>query len=157
MPHGSIIDVIPAPAADVFWLLHDYNRRLEWDTLLQDAFLLDGVSSANIGVRSICKGKTLLGGIALETQYVTFSPPNVAAVKMLNQPPFFNTFAATIRHTDLGSGASRIEYVYNFTARPRWLQLFLHPVMKWAFNFETRKRLKALRRHFLSQSHDRSR
>ena len=65
MPHGRVSDVIPAPAEEVFRLLHDYDRRLEWDTLLQAAFLLDGCKQADVGARSVCKGKSRLGGIAL--------------------------------------------------------------------------------------------
>ncbi len=148
MPRGRVSDVIPAPADDVFRLLHDYNRRLEWDTLLQDAYLLDGREQAGVGVKSVCKGKSWLGGIALKTEYITFRPPNVAAVRMINRPPFFETFAATILHVAQPDGSSTIEYNYNFTSRPRWLRFVLHPDMNFAFKFETRKRLAALRRHF---------
>jgi polyketide cyclase/dehydrase/lipid transport protein len=149
MPHGCVTDVIPASAADVFQLLHNYDRRLEWDTLLRAAYLLDGATQAAMGVRSICQGKRRLGGIALETEYVSFRPPYVAAVRMVNSPPFFGTFAATIRHTDQSDGKSTIEYVYNFTARPNWLAPVLHPIMNRLFNFETKKRLAALRQYLI--------
>jgi hypothetical protein len=148
MPHGRVSDVIPAPAAAVFQLLHDYDRRLEWDTLLQRAELLDGAPAAALGVKSLCQGRPVLGGFALITEYVSFRPPEVAAVQMLNRPPFFDTFAATIRHAENGDGGSRIEYLYNFTARPRWLRPLLHPIMNWMFKWETKKRLAALRQHF---------
>ena len=59
MPHGSVTETIPAPSSEVFRLLHDYDRRLEWDTLLQDARLCDnwtdggaalgGSGQANVG------------------------------------------------------------------------------------------------------------
>lgn len=156
MPHARVVDEIPAPAADVFRLLHDYDRRLEWDTLLQRAYLLEGQSAAGLGVKSVCQGKPQLGGIALTTEYISYDPPHVAAVRMLNSPPFFESFAATIRHTDNSDGTSRIEYVYNFTARPRWLKPLLHPIMNWMFKLETRKRLAALRRHFAASSNPQS-
>jgi len=148
MPHGTIRDNIPAPASDVFNLLHDYGRRLEWDTLLSEAYLTDGFEQAELGAVSVCRGKMLLGRIALKTRYVSFRPPGVAAVKMLNRPPLFKEFAATIRHQNLADGGSSIEYVYSFTARPKWLRPLLHPLMGWLFAWETRKRLRALRRHF---------
>lgn len=152
MPHGTVTDVIPAPAADVFELLHDYNRRLEWDTLLQAAYLLDGSSSAGVGVKSVCQGRRMLGGIALTTEYVSFRPPELAAVRMVNRPLFFDTFAATIRHQDRPGGTLLIEYKYNFTSRPAWLRFILHPLMNFVFNLETRKRLAALRRRFTETS-----
>ena len=129
MPHGSVTDVIPAAADDVFHLLHDYDRRLEWDTLLRAAYLLDNCHEAGLGVKSVCAGKWRLGGIALTTEYISFSPPNVAAVRMVNRPPFFESFAATIRHGAMSDGSSSIEYKYNFTARPAWLRFVLHPLM----------------------------
>jgi hypothetical protein len=44
MAHSEISEVIPAPSSAVFDLLHDYKRRLEWDTLLQAAYLEDGAT-----------------------------------------------------------------------------------------------------------------
>lgn len=148
MPHGSVTAAIPASSAEVFRHLHDYNRRLEWDTLLQDARLCDDLTEARLHATSVCTGRWYLGGIALKTEYVSFNPPHIAAVKMLNRPPFFETFAATIRHHDLDDGSSSLEYKYNFNARPTWLRWLLHLVMDHVFRWETRKRLGALRRWF---------
>jgi hypothetical protein len=152
MPHGSVTDVIPASSSEVFRLLHDYKRRLEWDTLLQSAQLCDGWKEAQLHANSVCKGRWYLGGIALRTEYVSFQSPSVAAVKMVNSPPFFSAFAATIRHEDLPESSSSIEYKYNFTARPSWLRWLLHPIMARIFRWETKKRLRALR-HFFEDSH----
>ena len=33
MPHGCVTEIIPASSEEVFWLLHDYNRRLELSLL----------------------------------------------------------------------------------------------------------------------------
>jgi hypothetical protein len=157
MPHGSESETIPASRAEVFRLLHDYDRRLEWDTLLQDARLCENWTEAQLHARSVCTGRWYLGGIALETEYVSFNPPEVAAVKMLNRPRPFDTFAATIRHRDLSDGSSTVEYKYNFTARPAWLRWLLHPAMAAVFRWETRKRLRALRRFFSDSSSARCR
>lgn len=151
MPHGSVSTIIPAPSAEVFQLLHDYNRRLEWDTLLQAAYLTDGWREAQLHATSLCKGRWYLGGLALKTEYISFNPPKVAAVKMVNRPLFFESFAATIRHRDQLDGSSQIEYKYNFSARPRWLRWILHPVMARLFQMETKKRLEALCKHFISR------
>ena len=148
MPHGCVSETIPAISADVFRLLHDYNRRLEWDTLLQDARLCENWTVAQLHATSICTGRWYLGGLSLRTEYVSFNSPNVAAVKMINRPPFFDAFAATIRHRDLNDGSSSIEYKYNFIARPMCLRWMLHPIMDTIFRWETRKRLRALRRFF---------
>ncbi len=150
MPHGTITETIPAPSAAVFELLHDYRRRLEWDTLLRGARLEDGWAEAQLHATSVCTGRWYLGGIAVRTEYVAFNPPRAAAVKMLNRPAFFGAFAATIRHRDTGDGTSSVTYTYQFTARPAWLRWLLHPVMAAIFGWETRKRLSALRRFFVA-------
>jgi hypothetical protein len=89
--------------------------------------------------------------LALKTVYVSFDRPKVAAVKLVNSPPFFATWAASIRHTDLEQSTSGISYTFQFTARPRWLRWLLEPIMSFVFRWETRKRLRALRDHFSAQ------
>ena len=89
MPKGSVVEIVPAPSELVFELLHNYDKRLEWDTLLQDAHLCDDWSSAQRHATSLCKGRWYLGGIALKTKYVSFVPGVIAAVTMLNRPAFF--------------------------------------------------------------------
>jgi hypothetical protein len=152
MPSFEIKETIPAAAKIVFALIHDYDRRLQWDTLLQEAYLEPEFAEAHRGAVSVCRGKFILGGFAVRTRYVTFEKGKVAAVKMLNQPPFFDTFAASIRHFDLGENLSQIIYKVNFTAKPRWLRFILHPVMRAMFAWETRKRLKALKKFIQSQA-----
>jgi hypothetical protein len=144
MPQGSVRETLPAPADRVFALLHDYDRRLEWDTLLCEAYFTEGWSHAQSGAIAVCRGRRRVGGLGLKTVYITFVPGRVAAVRMINRPPFFESFAATIRHEDCGEN-SRIEYKFNFTARPRWLRWLLHPVMTHIFTWETKRRLAALR------------
>jgi len=134
---------MPCSSAVVFELLHDYDRRLEWDTLLRAARLTRGHTVAEKGATSLCVGKPFFGLIGVETRYLTFVPGSIAAVEMINRPPFFEHFAASIRHEDVGEG-SRLTYKLNFTARPRFLRWVLHPIMLVALRSETRKRLTAL-------------
>ncbi|MFO1019725.1 MAG: SRPBCC family protein [Planctomycetales bacterium] len=152
MPHGVISHILPASAARVFEVLHDYTRRLEWDPLLQEATLTDGWQQAQLHATSLCVGRRSLGGLPLKTRYISFSPGKVAAVKMINRPPLFETFAASIRHADLPDGTSRLTYAYNFTARPRWLRPILHPLISLAFSLETHRRLASLRRYLTKNS-----
>ena len=148
MPHGEVSEIISAPSAEVFDLLHDYEHRLDWDTLLQAAYLTGGATEAGKGVTSVCVGRSSLGGLALETVYVSFDRPRVAAVKLVNSPWLFATWAASIRHADLGPAESRVTCTWHFTARPRLLRWLLEPIMSVVFRWETRKRLIALRDHF---------
>ena len=148
MPTAEIRETIPASSEAVFELLHDYRRRLEWDTLLREAHLEPEFSEAKRGAISVCRGKLILGGFALRTQYVSFEKGKVATVKLLNQPPFFASFAASIRHVEIDAHRSQIIYKVNLTAKPVFLRPLLHPLMCVVLVWETRKRLKALKNFF---------
>lgn len=137
--------MIGASCEAVFDAVHDYERRLEWDSMLSRATLLGGATAAKVGVRSVCVGTWKGGLLALETEYVRFERGQAAAVKLTNRPPFFGKFAATIRHTAIGQGRSRTTYVYSFRARPRLLAPILEPIMNAMLSREVRDRLQALR------------
>jgi hypothetical protein len=148
VPTVEVKETIPASAEAVFALVHDYGRRLEWDTLLREAYLEPEFLEAKRGAVSVCRGKLILGGFALRTEYVSFENGKVAAVKLLNEPPFFDSFAASIRHFPVSEAESEIVYKLSFTAKPKWLKWFLQPLMRRVFVWEIRKRLKALRQFF---------
>lgn len=151
MPHATVRAIMPATSEQVFALLHDYSRRLEWDTLLSEAYLLEGFPEAELGAVSVCRGRRSLGGFAMQTRYISFVPGRLAAVKLTAAAPFFVTFAASIRHQDRPDGSSQIEYQYHFTAKPRWLRWLLHPLMNRVLAYETRQRLKALAKYVAKQ------
>jgi hypothetical protein len=54
MPRGKESELIPATSAEVFDLVHDYGRRMEWDTLLSAAYLDDGHTQACKGASECC-------------------------------------------------------------------------------------------------------
>ena len=152
MPTAEIRETIHASTDAVFALLHDYKRRLEWDTLLQEAYLEPEFEKSEKGAISVCRGKRILGGFAVRTEYLSFEPGKVAAVKMLNHPPFFESFAASIRHFAIDDAHSEVVYKVNFTAKPVWLRPILNPLMRAVFVWETRKRLKALKNFFQTKA-----
>ena len=145
MPRETVSVEIAASCTAVFNLIHDYGRRLEWDSLLSKACLLDGATEAGVGVRSLCVGTWRGAYLPLETEYVRFEPGVVTAVKLTNHPPFFDHFAATMRHTALGDNRSRLTYIYYFRTRPQLLAPLLEPIINRLLKRETQNRLHALR------------
>lgn len=150
MPSATVSQAMPCDAASVFQLLHNYSRRLDWDTLLRKARLTQGHTVATKGATSLCVGRPLFGLIGIETRYVTFTPGVVAAVTMINHPPFFKSFVASIRHEDTAQG-SIATYKFQFMARPAILRWILHPVMLYILRRETVKRLQALASYLKNQ------
>ena len=145
------IDIRATPEM-AFDLIHDYPRRLEWDTFLKEARLLEGAESAGVGVQARCTARNGFGGLVMETVYVSFDRPRVAAVKMTRGPAVLETFAASLRQDDVEAGITRVTYRFNFSTKPRWLRAILDPIAAALFRREVRQRLQALKRY---QEHSR--
>jgi hypothetical protein len=145
MPRKTLSIEIAAPCKTVFDLFHNYDLRLEWDSMLKEAVLLNGAEAAGKGVEARCVGKWRSAGIAMVTEYVSFDRGRVAAVKLTRSVPFFEHFAASIRHEAVSAGRSRVIYTYSFRARPKRFAFVLEPIMNFVLRGETRARLKSLR------------
>ena len=145
--HLVVEQELPASAAAAFDLLHDYRRRLEWDTLLRAA----SVDTEPIapGTTGVCPAKRWLGGFSFPFRYLTFrsGAACLTALVLTSQPPFFTTWAASIRHADLGPDRSSVSYTMTFRCRPRLVE----PLAKAMFRRETRRRLRALARALLAE------
>jgi hypothetical protein len=138
---------VRAGAEAVFDLIHDYGRRLEWDPFLKDARLLEGANAAGLGVKARCTARNGFGGLAMETVYVSFDRPRVAAVRMTKGPRVLESFAASLRQEEREPGFTRVVYRFNFATRPRWLRAVADPVAAFLFLKEVEQRLVALKRH----------
>ena len=137
--HAVVHQIVPAGVEETFDLIHDYPNRLQWDTLLRRAETVDGVAPGP-GVEAVCSARWSLGGMSFRTRYVTFRRPELAAVTLVNRPPFFTTWAASFRHRPLDDGRSEVTYTLTFRCRPA----FIEPVARAAFRWETARRLSAL-------------
>lgn len=146
MAHAVIVQEMPVGCAEVFDLVHDYDRRLEWDTLLRAA-RLEGTDTPGEGAVAVCTARRVLGGFSFRTRYVTFRRPELAAITLLDEAPLFARWAASIRHVPLPGGRSEATYTLTFTCRPEWARPIIEPLALIAFRYETRRRLRALAAH----------
>ena len=78
----------------------------------------------------------------METEYVTFKPPRLAAVRMTRGPVLLASFAGAWRFEDAGPGLTRVTFRYHIKARPHWLW----PLLAAVFRRDTERRLRALKR-----------
>jgi len=144
--HSAVVD---GNAEEVFSLTQDYARRLTWDPFLRSAVLLNGALAPSVGVRAWCVSH---GGIGMETEYVSFRPPHVVAVKMTRGPKMLESFAGTWEFDSMQEERTRVSFRYHLRARPRWLAWALEPVAKWWFSRETRLRILALQQQLTKTS-----
>jgi hypothetical protein len=82
----------------------------------------------------------------METEYVSFDRPRVAAVRMTRGPWCIGSFAASIRQEPLDAHTTRVEYTFSVATRPRWLAWLLDPLAAAWFESHTERRLAALKR-----------
>jgi ribosome-associated toxin RatA of RatAB toxin-antitoxin module len=134
--------VVGASPEALFALTQDYGRRLEWDPFLKEARLVGGAAESGVGVRAYCVARS---GLAMETEYVSFQPPRVTAVKMTRGPWIIESFAGSWRFVPEGEGATRVIFKYQVRARPRRLARLLTPLLTRVFAHDVRKRLAGLK------------
>lgn len=148
--HAVITTVINQPSEVVFDTIHNYDKRLEWDTLLRRAYVV-GPHEPDTGVETVCVAKWHLGGFSFRTRYVSFRRPTLAAVVLVKPYFVFSKWAASIRHKELSPGTSEVVYTLTFNCRPHVLAGFLERCAGWMFEKETARRLSALKRYLEAQ------
>jgi ribosome-associated toxin RatA of RatAB toxin-antitoxin module len=132
---------VDAPREAVFWLMQDYDRRLEWDPFLSEARLVGGATRADVGVRAWCVDQA---GRGMETEYVSFKPPVKVAVKMTKGPWMFRSFAGSWAYDEKTPGRTEVTFRYHVEARPR-LGPITDFILERIFAKEMNLRLEALR------------
>ena len=142
MPNFQHSVEINASRETLFDLTQNYDLRLSWDPFLKEASLV-GDSSAAVGARAWCVARN---GLGMETEYVSFKRPEVAAVKMTRGPVFFRSFAGSWRFDEVGANRTRVTFRYNFSTRPGWVGFFIGPVLQSVLSTENRRRLEALKK-----------
>ena len=135
------VAVVDAPIDQVFWLTQDYGRRLTWDPFLRRAELVGGAKTPGVGVRAWCVSRI---GLGMETEYVSFAPPRLAAVKMTRGPRLLERFGGTWEFASVEEGRTRVTFRYFLGVRPRWMDGILEPWARGWFSWETRRRVRAL-------------
>lgn len=142
--HAAVVDGSPD---SVFAITQDYSRRLIWDPFLRKAQLLGGASRPGVGVRAWCVARW---GIGMETEYVSFTPPRLVAVKMTRGPWLLETFGGAWEFAAVDAGRTRVTFRYQFRTRPRWSAWAVEPMARWWFSRETRLRVRALAKALLA-------
>lgn len=99
---------------NVFDYTQDYNKRLQWDSFLKKADLLNDAKIADKGVKAKCIAKN---GIAMTTEYITFNRPKVTAVKMPNQSYIFKSFVGSWRFQEISKQKTEVIFIYSFSLK----------------------------------------
>jgi len=139
--------VIPGNAQALFDYTQDYNNRLTWDTFLKEATLLNHATVAAKDVKAWCVAKN---GLGMETIYVSFFPPKVAAIKMTRGPYIFRDFAASWRFEETDQRSTQVIFTYSFSLRFPFNMT--RSIVFFVLKKNVRQRLLDLKQQFLKHT-----
>jgi len=129
---------VDAPRAWLFDVMQDYTRRLEWDEFLSKAELVGDARGSGLGVRAFCVDRS---GRGMETEYVSWKPPERVAVKMTRGPWMFASFAGSWVYTALDDRRTEMTFRYSMELRPRLLGKLGDKLLVRVFSADMEKRL----------------
>ncbi len=144
MTQRRITLTMPACAADTFEVFHNHCVRMQWDTLLSKAGVEGGGTHPYIGAITFNQGRGWKRHFGMRTRFVNYRPAQVAAAVLVEPAGWFEWWAASMRHRDLGDNTSELIYTFNVRLRPRWIGRFLDPLANRVFEYETRQRFTAM-------------
>ncbi|MBA3682657.1 MAG: SRPBCC family protein [Bacteroidetes bacterium] len=106
--------IINQTSEKIFDFTQDYTKRLEWDTFLKHAELIEGATKAGKGAKAYCVAKN---GIGIVTEYVTFNRPKVTAVKMTKGPFMFRSFLGSWTYKEINAWQTEVIFLYSYALR----------------------------------------
>ena len=79
------------------------------------------------------------------SEYVTFKPPNHVGMRMVEGPPFFQSFSGGWHFVARDDGRTDATWRYNFTCRPSWMRVVMDPIGTRCLQRDIDRRLAAFR------------
>lgn len=125
-----------------FHTSQDYTCRNQWDPFTQH---IQHEADGQVTV-------TAWHGMKMRVEYVTWRPPERAAIRMVSGPRLLKRFAGSWIFSPNASGLVEVRFRYHFEAAPIWRGL--EPFMLAYFNMETSRRLEGLKRYLELKSDD---
>ncbi len=145
MAHRRFEFEMPATEGVVFDAFHYHCWRLRWDSLVRATTVQGDAPCPFVGAVTDSAGAGALRKLSMQTRFVSFDRPRVAAAMMIGRSFPFRRWAASMQHRPAGAGRSRLIYTYTFDVGPAALRWLLEPPVALAFNWQTRRRFARLR------------
>jgi hypothetical protein len=114
--------------------------RLDWDPFVRAQRPLGDATLAGKGVRTETISRHHL---RMVTEYLTFRPPTLVGMKMLEGPRMFRTFSGSWHFNAQPESVVEVVFRYNFVCRPSWMQWLAHRVGCWYLGRDIENRVAA--------------
>ncbi|SMG39485.1 Polyketide cyclase / dehydrase and lipid transport [Paraburkholderia susongensis] len=126
----------------LFALSQDYSRRQEWDPFAARSELLNGATVPAVGVDEYIES---VGGLVMVSRYVSFQPPHVAAVSMIEGPRLLAGFSGGWKFRQISPTLCTVTFTYNFRTSPIWLRWAMEPIAGLWYKRQMRARLNGFK------------
>lgn len=133
---------MPANTAVTFDAFHYTVWRNQWDRLVGRTEVQDGAPCPFLNATTSNRGSGLLSLLSMETTFISFDRPKVAAATMNGKSFPFSRWVASMQHKALPDGHSVLIYIYSFDVWPQALSWLFQPLVANIFNYQTRRRFK---------------
>ena len=133
---------MPAPAHVVFDAFHYHQWKHQWDSLVRRTQVEGDAPCPRVGAVSSNAGAGLLRGLSMQTEFVSYDRPRLAAATMRGRSFPFARWAASMRHIPAGEGRSTLVYTYTLETAPAAARWLMEPVVDFVFLRATRKRFR---------------
>jgi hypothetical protein len=142
MPRYRFEFEMPANTTVAFDAFHFTVWRNQWDSLVRNTVVQDGAPCPFPGAKTSNRGSGLLSLLSMETTFISFDRPKVAAAIMNGKSFPFSRWAASMQHKELPYGQSMLIYTYSFEVWPLGLSWLMQPFVSALFNYQTHRRFK---------------
>jgi hypothetical protein len=119
--------------ATAFHVSQDYACRSQWDPFVRT---IHREANGHVSI-------TAWHGMQMRVEYVSWQPPERAAIRMVNGPRMLENFAGSWRFIQLAPGLVEARFRYQIKAAHNWR--FLESWLSRYFNLETKRRLTAFK------------
>lgn len=134
---------IHAPVATVWRVSQDYAVRYDWDPFPERIDVVGGDAQAlHRGTQVLVHSKL---GMRMLVEFVQVSPPERAAIAMVNGPWFLSKFAGSWIFQEETSQRTIARFRYTVVTAPSWLRWLMEPAATFYFTQVVKKRLAGLK------------
>lgn len=135
---------MPAPAEVVFDAFHYHRWKHQWDSLVGQTQVCGDAPCPSVGAVTRNGGAGPFRALSMETEFVAYDRPALAAAKMRGRSFPFRRWAASMRHLPAEHGHSTLVYTYTLETWPSGARWLMEPVVDRVFLRATRQRFARL-------------
>ena len=142
---------IDAPITTVWRVSQDYAVRYDWDPFPENIEVVgDAAQPLQRGTQVLVHSKL---GMHMRVEFVQVSPPERAAIAMVDGPWFLSRFAGSWIFQATAPQQSIARFRYTVVAAPRWLRWLIEPAAAMYFTHVVKKRLAGLKQYCERMAH----